>query len=704
MTQHCAVQRRHMVDGMAEVLAGLSSAESAKIGEFLEIRVVEPGTEIVHLGAVAEDMYFVLQGEGKMHRNGLDLGTLHAGDHFGELGLISGRPRAATIVAATELKLARLDRANFNRLVSAEPKIAAQLMLSLINTLGRQLVERTESLDLLLRQRSLPRQATVNVRQKDGTVIALKTGSAIHDALPSAVNGKPVVAALVDHRVSSLDTQIFSDTDAEALTTENWEGERVMRHSLALLLAEATSELNPPVSLQMGQGIGAAQWVEFPHHDGWTLQQIADHLTRRMRELIDNHADFRQEWWNVDEARSFFSRHNRLETVELINASRSMTIQLVTVGRYYALYNGPLLPHAGLIDGFRLQVSEGGLILLSGAEVEVPDGFAGFARLSAESGRWLSSFQLTSVGKLNRACIDGRVREVIRVAEGYHEKRLARMADDIVSRGGVKVVCVAGPSSSGKTTFIKRLSIQLRISGAVPEGISLDDYYLDRDRVPVNERGEKDFETIHSLNLQLIAEHLSKLIQGEEIATARYDFHTGLCDGEGGRRIRLDDGKILLLEGIHGLNPALLAGIVPPQNVFRIFLQPLLTLPFDMVNHLNPSDLRLLRRVVRDRHSRGFSAAENISRWADVRHGEHQNIFPFVSAADAVFDTSLVYEISVLKVFAERYLLEVPPGHASFATAFRLRQMLDLFVAIAPDDVPSTSILREFIGASSFDY
>lgn len=689
---------------MANFFSGLTSEQTERLQQYLEMRVCEPETEIVHLGAVAEDMYFVLEGEGKMSRNGLDLGSVKAGDHFGELGLISGKPRAATIVAVTKLTLARLDRANFNRLVSAEPQIAAQVMLSLINTLGRQLVERTESLDLLLRQRSLPRQATVSVRREDRSVQQIKTGSAIHDALPPVLNGLPVVAALVDHRVSSLDTQIFSDTEVVPLTTAHWEGERVMRHSLALLLAEATAELNPPVSLQMGQGIGAAQWVEFPNHTGWTLQQIADHLTRRMRELIRNHADFRQEWWNVDEARSFFSRHNRLETVELINATRSMTIQLVTVGRYYALYNGPLLPHAGLIDGFSLIVSEGGLILLSGETSEVPDGFAEFARLSAESGRWLSSFELTSVGKLNRACIDGRVREVIRVAEGYHEKRLARMADDIVSRGGVKVVCVAGPSSSGKTTFIRRLSIQLRISGAVPEGISLDDYYLSREQVPVNDRGEKDFETIHSLNLALIADHLRRLLTGEEVTTARYDFRDGECNPEGGKKIQLGPGKILLLEGIHGLNPALLAGILPAENVFRIFLQPLLTLPFDMVNHLNPSDLRLLRRVVRDRHSRGFGAAENISRWADVRHGEHQNIFPFVSAADAVFDTSLVYEISVLKVFAERYLLEVPPGHPSYATAFRLRQMLDLFVAIAPDDVPSTSILREFIGASSFDY
>lgn len=693
-----------MPSGMATAFSALASDQVARLQNYLELRTCEPGMEIVHLGTVADDMYFVLEGEGKIHRNGLDLGAVKAGDHFGELGLISGRPRSATIVAATRLTLARLDRAKFNRLVADEPQIATQVLLSLINTLGRQLVERTESLDLLLRQRSLPRQAKVNVKREDGSVLQLKTGSAIHDALPPTLAGLPVVAALIDNRVSSLDTQIFSDVEATPLTTANWEGERIMRHSVALIMAEAASELNPRVDLHMGHAIGAAQWVEFPELSGWTLQQLADHLTRRMRELISTHADFRQEWWNVDEARSYFERHHRPESVDLISTTRTMTIQLVTIGRYYALYNGPLLPHAGLIDGFRLVVSPGGIILLSGAAAEVPEGFSTFARLSADSGRWLSSFGLTSVGRLNRACIDGRVREVVRVAEGYHEKRLARMADEIIARGGVKVVCVAGPSSSGKTTFIRRLSIQLRISGAIPEGISLDDYYLGRDEVPVNSRGEKDFETIKSLNLKLLGEHLRRLMNGEEVATAKYDFRDGQCISDGGRRVRLDGGKILLLEGIHGLNPSLLSGIVPEENVFRIFLQPLLTLPFDTVNHLNPSDLRLLRRVVRDRHTRGFSAAENIRRWADVRHGEHENIFPYVSAADAVFDTSLIFEVSVLKVFAERYLLEVPPDHASFATAFRLRQMLDLFVAIAPDDVPSTSILREFIGGSSFDH
>lgn len=686
-----------------KALASLPESELAEIEPYLEYREYQLGSEIVHFGSKADDMYLVLSGSARMSRGVLELGSLTSGDHFGELGLISNRPRAATIVAESVLSLARLTRERFTDLQREKPAVAVKLMAGLINTLGRQLVDRTESLDLLLRQRSLPRQATVAIKRENGTIQEVKTGSVLSAILPERIGDVPVVAALVDHRVSSLDTQIFSDVAVEPLTVKHWEGERVLRHSLALLLMEAASEFEPPIRLRLGFAVGPAQWVHVPKSAQEQLQELADKLTRRMRELIATNADFREEWWSIDEAISYFQAQEFGGTVQLLKTFHSLTTPLVTCGRIFALYNGPLLPHAGLIEGFRIQQSNHDLILLSGQDTEVPEGFEPFARLSEDSSHWLRSFELTSVGELNRACVDGRVGEVIRVAEGYHEKRLAQIADEIVARSGVKIVCVAGPSSSGKTTFIRRLSIQLRINGLVPEGISLDDYYLDRDQVPLNDRGEKDFETLRALNLPLLAEHLRTLLEGREQATARYDFRTGMCDKTGGRIVQLTEQKLLVLEGIHGLNPELLSGVVPPENVFRIFIQPMLTLPIDTVSHINPSDVRLVRRIVRDRRQRGFATADNIRRWGDVKAGEHAYIFPFVPEADAVFDTSLIYELSVLKVYADRYLLEVPQDHTAYATAFRLRQLLDQFVAISPDDVPSTSILREFIGKGSFE-
>jgi uridine kinase len=686
-----------------KALAALSDADLVVVAPFLQMIDLPSGASVVEYGDVSEDMYFVVRGSAIMRRGELVLGKLKEGDHFGELGLIAHRPRAATIMADAPLTVARLGRERFDELQALRPAIAVKLMSGLIITLGRQLVDRTESLHLLLNQRSLPRQATITMTREDKSETEVKTGSVLAEVLPEKMGDSPVVAALVDHRVTSLDAQLFSDVHVEPLTAENWEGERVLRHSLALLIVEAAQDFSPPLQLKLGFAVGSAQWMHIEGKVPYTLQEIADKLTRRIRELIAQRADFRQEWWSIDEALSYFRKHHQSDAVQLLKGARSLTTPLVTCGRIYALYNGPLLPHAGLISEFRIKAGLNSLVLLSGEDTEVPPGFEPFAQLSEESGQWLHSFGLSSVGELNRACVDGRVSEVIRVAEGYHEKRLAQLADTIAARHNTQIICVAGPSSSGKTTFIRRLSIQLRINGFVPEGLSLDDYYRNRDDVPLNHKGEKDFETLGSLNLELLAQHLGALLAGKEQVTAKYDFRTGICDPAGGRRIHMTRGKLLVLEGIHGLNPALLERVLPSENVFRIFIQPLLTLPIDLVSHINPSDLRLIRRIVRDRRQRGFATHDNIRRWGDVRAGEQQYIFPFVGQADAVFDTSLVYELAVLKVFADRYLLEVPGNHEAYATAFRLRQLLDQFVAIAPDDVPSTSILREFIGKGSFE-
>jgi uridine kinase len=244
--------------------------------------------------------------------------------------------------------------------------------------------------------------------------------------------------------------------------------------------------------------------------------------------------------------------------------------------------------------------------------------------------------------------------------------------------------------------------VQLQVDGLIPVGLSLDDYYCDREKTPRDESGEYDFESLHALELGLLSEHLERLLRGERVKTAHYDFATGKSHPEGGPEIHLGPNEILMLEGIHGLNPDLLAS-VPTSSVFRVFVCPLVQLPFDRVSRVSASDIRLIRRIVRDRHTRGATASMNIRRWPAVRGGERRNIFPFQSHADEVFDTSLVYEPSVLKVYAERYLLEVPTTDPAYPTAFRLLSLLDRFVTIYPDHVPPTSILREFLGGLGFD-
>jgi uridine kinase len=379
------------------------------------------------------------------------------------------------------------------------------------------------------------------------------------------------------------------------------------------------------------------------------------------------------------------------------------------------------LPSAGHIEHvpFRLDMDGGGICLRYGdeAQVEAAGGAAPPSNRPTEFLKpaglhlgvrmdepWLTTLGITSVGAFNDACVRGKTPEIIHVSEGLHEKRIGRIADAICENGKIRAICVAGPSSAGKTTFIKRLNVQLLVSGVRPVGLSLDDYYVDREKTTRDARGDYDFEALEALDLAMLDRDLRRIFAGETVETARYDFVSGKSMPGAGPEVTLRGSDVLVIEGIHGLNPRLLDSILDRSRIFRVFIQPMTALPFDYVNRVNVSDVRLLRRIVRDRHTRGYNAASNILRWPSVRTGEKNHIFPYIAQADAIFDSSLVYELSVIKVFADRYLLEVPQAHPAFVTAYRLRQLVDKFVTIYPDHVPPTSILREFIGDSGFEY
>jgi uridine kinase len=407
--------------------------------------------------------------------------------------------------------------------------------------------------------------------------------------------------------------------------------------------------------------------------------------------------------------------------VALLRTSRSGHVQVVRAGETVALYFGPVLPNAGHIEHvpFQLVVDNDGVCLRYGdeAQVEARGGAAPISVRHAEDLKparlhwgvrtddpWLTTLAITNVGAFNDACVRGRTPEIIRVSEGLQEKRIGRIADAICENGQIRAICVAGPSSAGKTTFIKRLNVQLLVNGFRPVGLSLDDYYVDREKNTRDALGDYDFEALEALDLQMLEHDLRLMFLGETVKMARYDFVSGKSIPEGGTEVTLSPADILVIEGIHGLNPRLLDSILERNRIFRVFIQPMTALPFDNLTLVNVSDIRLLRRIVRDRHTRGYDAASNIQRWPSVRAGEKKHIFPYIGQADAVFDSSLVYELGVIKVFADRYLLEVPQEHRSFVTAHRLRQLVDKFVTIYPDHVPPTSILREFIGDSGFEY
>ena len=599
----------------------------------------------------------------------------------------------------------------------------------------------------------VPRPIRVTLRH-GGDVISADAGSALIDVLPREVNGSPVVAALLGRRPVSLTTRVIWDSEVEPITLDSFEGTRIHRLSQALLLLEAARTVAPDCDLRLAHSVGFGRRVLVGLGYRQRAEELAQQLQRAMVELVREDHPLVETRVGATEAMEYFRRVGWNDTVELLATWRDAVVPLATYGRVYALIMMPLLASTRTASGSRILADRGGLLLLYGngksTSMQVPqrpDAATPLVRAeqlgaevrvatmedaepyhfvdSPQSGvsneealavsrqtlsmtqqqeRWLETLDTRSVGAFNRACITGHVDEMINVSEGFHEKRISRIADEVHGRGKLaRIVCIAGPSSSGKTTFIKRLRVQLQVLGMNPTAISLDNYYCDRERTPLDGKGEYDFEALEALRLDLLQEQLARLLKGEPVKTAAYDFKRGKSDPTGGPELKLDHHSLLMLEGIHGLNPGLLSQI-GNDEVFRVFICPLAQLPFDRATRLHASDVRLIRRIVRDRHSRGYSAADTIRRWESVRAGERKHIFPFQHHAHAVFDSSLIYEIAVLKVYAERYLLEVPRTDPAWLTAFRLLGLADRFVALYPDRVPPTSILREFIGGSAFQY
>ena len=693
------------------IISALKPAERALFLSHLEPIVVEPNQPIVEEGAVDRAMYFIVSGAARIRRGGVDLGPMTPGEHFGELALVMGEPRAASVIAVERTELLRLSLEAARTITRSSPDLTLHLMRGIVGGVAERLFQITDSVGALMMERSLPRRLVVNVRIM-GAQRTVRNGTQLKALLPQTHDGHPVVAALLDHKPVSLNKPVSGDGSIEPLTGAHWEGKRILRRSLALLLLEAAARLEDGPELSMGHSVGIAQRVEVKRST-LPLAQLTHELEAKMRALAEQGLPLLEEWWTLDEAREHLSAAGWSDAHALLSTWRAPAVPMVSYGSIYALRLGPTLPSSSLLTSFRLSTDEEGLLLIYGrasapgdraSEATVDEARAVSKQtglMSSQQSRWLRTLDVHGVGELNRACIRGEVSQLIGVSEGFQEKSIGAIADRIAQlQDEVDVVSIAGPSASGKSTFIKRLSIQLRVNGINPVGLSLDDYYVDRELTPRDEQGEYDFEAFEALRFDLLQEHLQALHDGRAVQTARFDFKTGRSAPSGGRLIQLGPRDVLMLEGIHGLNPRLLG---ESSRVFRIFVCPLAQLPFDRLNRVHASDLRLLRRVVRDRHARATTAADTIMRWPSVRSGERKNIYPFQQHAQVVFDSSLVYELPVLKVFAERYLLEVENNHPAHTTAYRLLQLVDQCVSLYPDHVPPNSILREFIGGSGFE-
>ncbi len=517
--------------------------------------------------------------------------------------------------------------------------------------------------------------------------------------------GEPILGAVLNNRLVSLATPVRGPSRLQPVTAQHREGQAIYRRSISIVLIQAAHEVVAAAKLRVGQSLGDSYFFE------WQGPALGEALVReieaRMRQVVAEDRPFVEEELDVREAIELFERSGATERVRLLKTLRWAAVPVVWVGDLPTLLHGPVAPAAGGLTGFELALYNEGLLLhfpdKAQGNREIQD-MPHLFRVYRDTRRWNEIIGVADVGQFNEACISGAVNEVVKVAEGLHEKKVAEIADRVLEREGAKLVLIAGPSSSGKTTFAKRLSVQLRVNGARPVALSLDDYYVDREHTPRDADGKPDFESIEAIDLTLLNEHLERLLKGEKVETPRYDFPTGKRVAKGQwHSLQLAPGDLLLVEGIHGLNERLTAA-VPPAHKFRCYVSALTQLTVDAHERVFTSDSRLLRRIVRDRLFRNYRAEKTIEMWPSVRRGETRNIFPFQEQSDAIFNSALVYEPAVLKIYAERFLLEVPTDSPSFPEADRLLKFLSLFVPVFAEEVPQTSILREFIGGSTFSY
>ncbi len=549
-----------------------------------------------------------------------------------------------------------------------------------------------------------PRE-TVQVWFDDGRVFEGPVGTPLEEFIRAAGSDPdaPTVAALIDNELRELTYRVEKDIEVTPITMAESDGFRIYRRSLTFLLVVAIHELFPQATVYVDHSLTfGGYFCQVRGRDPFTADELAQ-IEARMREIVAADEPIRKERVPLNEAIALFEARGGDDKVRLLQHRRKDFLTLYQLRGLRDYFHGYMVPSTGYLSVFGLQDYPPGFILRF-PRSDPPmylHPFVDYPKLVGvfrEYGEWLELMGVPDVGALNKAIAGERVREVILVSEALHEQRIARIAAEIAGRHGqVRLVLIAGPSSSGKTTFSKRLSIQLLANGLRPFALEMDNYFVDRDKTPRDEKGEYDFESLAALDVALFNDHLLRLLAGQEVVLPRYNFQTGLR--EVGEAVQLRPDHVILVEGIHGLNPDLTSSI-PPERTYRVYVSALTQLNIDKHNRVPTTDTRLLRRIVRDAAQRGYTAQQTIDRWESVRRGEKTWIFPYQEHADVMFNSALVYELAVLKPLAEPLLLQVRPGSRAYIEAKRLLAFLDWFEPLAPDLVPDNSILREFVGGS----
>ena len=514
------------------------------------------------------------------------------------------------------------------------------------------------------------------------------------------------VSARVNNKVEGMHYRVYNSKDVEFLDMTTASGSRAYTRTLFFVLCKAVQDIYPATDVVIDIPVSNGFYVDI-RLGRPVVDEDVNIIRCRMQEIIDARMPIRRFTVPTEDAITLFQEKGDVEKVKLLKTSGSIYTTYYKIGEYVDYYYGTLLTNTSQLYLFGLEKYYDGMLLRI-PSLKNPDELGEMTRqdkmfdIFKEHHRWQEILGIRTVGDFNQAIDAGHATDIINISEALQEKKLAQIAEEIASREGVKLVLLAGPSSSGKTTSCKRLSIQLAVNGLKPLQISLDDYFVDRDKTPKDENGEFDFESIYALNLDLLNEQFNALFRGEEVELPKYDFPSGKSV-KSGKKLKLEPNNVLVVEGIHALNPELTAH-VPEEQIFRVYASALTTILLDNHNYIPTTDNRLLRRIIRDYKYRGVSAQETIRRWPSVRAGENKWIFPFQENADAMLNTAMLYELSVLKMQAEPLLQQVPENCEEFAEAYRLLKFLKYFKGIPYNNLPPTSLLREFLGGSSFHY
>ena len=515
------------------------------------------------------------------------------------------------------------------------------------------------------------------------------------------------ISCKVNNKVEGMHYRVYNSKDLEFLDMTSSSGSRAYTRTLFFVLCKAVKDIFPAspdviIDIPVSNGF----YVDVRLGKELTEEEVGK-LRNRMQEIIDAHMPIRRYMVPTEDAIALFQEKGDVEKVKLLKTSGSIYTTYYKIGDYVDYYYGTLLTNTSELYLFGLEKYYDGMLLRI-PSLKNPDQLGEITRqekmfdIFKEHHRWQDIIGIRTIGDFNQAVTAGFSTDIINISEALQEKKIAQIAEDIAQRKGVKLVLLAGPSSSGKTTSCKRLSIQLAVNGLKPLQISLDDYFVDREKTPKDESGEYDYESIYALDLKLINEQFNALFRGEEVELPKYDFQSGKSK-RSGKKLKMNDHNVLVVEGIHALNPELTSQI-PDEQIYRVYASALTTILLDNHNYIPTTDNRLLRRIIRDNKYRGVSAQETIHRWPSVRAGENKWIFPFQENADAMLNTAMLYELAVIKMQAEPLLQLVPENCEEYAEAYRLLKFLKYFKGIPYNNLPPTSLLREFLGGSSFHY